>query len=146
MKLVIKREVLDTILARCVEGYPYETAGLMLGYSGNRKVVDSLPTANIHEGDRRVRYRIDPMEYYRAEKTAEERGLQVVGVYHSHPDVAARPSAYDLEYALPGWSYLIVSVTKGKVLDYASWHVVDRKGFKEYLREDLALVNSAKPE
>ncbi|MEM1965713.1 MAG: M67 family metallopeptidase [Candidatus Caldarchaeum sp.] len=141
MKLFIKRKVLDTILTRCVEGYPYETAGLMLGYGGSRKAVDSLPTANVHEGDRRVRYRIDPMEYYRAEKTAEERGLQVVGVYHSHPDVAARPSAYDLEYAMPGWSYLIVSVTKSRVLEYTSWYVLERNGQKEYVEEDLTIID-----
>ncbi len=140
MNLFIKRVVLDAILARCVESYPYEAVGLMLGRLADRKVVDALSMKNVYEGDRRVRYMIDPMEYYRAEKTAEERGLEVVGVYHSHPDVAAKPSTYDLEYALTGWSYLIVSVTQGRVLDYVSWRIVERDGAKIYLRESVNVL------
>jgi len=137
VKIVFKKGVLNVIFKRCVDGYPYETAGLMLGSLDDRVVVDSMPTSNVHEDNRRVRYRIDPIEYYRVEKYAAARGLEVVGVYHSHPDVAPRPSQYDLEYALPGWSYLIVSVTEGRVLDYACWRALERNGVKEYLREIL---------
>jgi proteasome lid subunit RPN8/RPN11 len=139
MKLVVKRRVFEEIAKRCIEGYPYETAGLMFGDLGSRLVLDIYPVQNIHEHDRRVRYRIDPMEYYRAEKTAEEKGMTIVGVYHSHPNVAARPSAYDLEYALPPWSYLILSVNHEKVLEYASWRAVQNNGEKKFLQEEVVV-------
>jgi proteasome lid subunit RPN8/RPN11 len=55
------------------------------------------------------------------ERDADKRGLQVLGIYHSHPDVAARPSQFDLDHAWPNLSYLIVSVCKGKAVETNSW-------------------------
>lgn len=135
MKLVIKRGALEEIIRRCVDSYPYETAGLMLGK--DNIVFEALHLRNVHEDDHRVRYRLDPMEYYAAEKTAEAKGYEVLGVYHSHPDVPAVPSQYDLQYALPPWSYLIVSVTSGKHLGYNGWKAVERDGIKRFEKLDL---------
>ncbi|MCS7138345.1 MAG: M67 family metallopeptidase [Candidatus Caldarchaeum sp.] len=132
--MIIERGVLERIFKSCETGYPYEVAGLMLSNSGGR-VVEILPVSNVHEDDRRVRYRVDPMEYYRAEKKAEELGLQVVGVFHSHPDHPAQPSRYDLEHALPGWFYLIVSVYGGRVSGYACWLAVENSGGKRFVQE-----------
>jgi proteasome lid subunit RPN8/RPN11 len=139
VKITFKREALDKILNYLVEGYPFEAAGLMLSGQGARKVVDFIPVKNVHKGDIRVRYAVDPLEYYRAEKQAEEMGLEIIGVCHSHPDVAPRPSAYDLEYALPGWSYLIASVTKGRALGYACWRAVEKEGVKQFAEEEIDL-------
>ena len=121
--LKLNREVLDRILRHCVESYPYECCGLMLGREdeGGKIVVDVVRVRNVHEEDRRVRYMIDPMEYYEVERQAEQRGLKVVGIYHSHPNVPARPSQYDLNHSFPWYSYLIVSVSGEKVNEYRSW-------------------------
>src|SRR5258707_15394364 len=67
------------------------------------------------------RYLIDPLTYVKIERDADKRGLQVLGIYHSHPDVAARPSQFDLDHAWPNLSYLIVSVCKGKAVESNSW-------------------------
>ncbi|MCS7110240.1 MAG: M67 family metallopeptidase [Candidatus Caldarchaeum sp.] len=140
MKLVVKRKVFEEILQRCVDGYPYETAGLMLGFMAPAGIVEIIPVKNVHQQDRRVRYLVDPIEYYNAEKTAEAKGLEVVGVYHSHPDHPPRPSAYDLEYALPPWYYLIISVTAGKPLGYGLWRAVEKKGVKSFEEQKFEVV------
>ncbi|MCX8200597.1 MAG: M67 family metallopeptidase [Candidatus Caldarchaeum sp.] len=140
MKLLVRRKIFEEILQRCVDGYPYETAGLMLGFMAPAEVIEIVSVRNVHEGDRRVRYLVDPIEYYNAEKTAEAKGLEVVGVYHSHPDHPARPSAYDLEYALPPWYYLIVSVTAGKAVEYKCWRAVEKNGVKSFQEQNFEVV------
>jgi proteasome lid subunit RPN8/RPN11 len=72
----------------------------------------------------------------RGERYARERGLEVVGNYHSHPDDRAVPSQFDLDHAWPTWSYIIVSVREGTALDLRSWEMeTDRSRFNE---EELA--------
>ena len=73
----------------------------------------------------RNRYLIDPLAYLKIEREADKRGLDVLGIYHSHPDVAARPSQFDLDHAWPNFSYLIVSVVKGKAVESNSWRLRD---------------------
>ena len=52
-------------------------------------------------------------------------GSSSVGFFHSHPDVPARPSAYDQEPAWPWYSYLIVSVIKGEADEVLNWKLKD---------------------
>lgn len=64
---------------------------------------------------------IDPMEYMRVEDEATARGDMVVGVYHSHPDAPAIPSNYDHLHAVPFLSYVIMSISRGKVVEISAW-------------------------
>ena len=67
-----------------------------------------------------------------AEKAAREKGIDVVGWYHSHPDHPAAPSQYDQDHAWPWYSYIIVSVHTGVPQDMTSWRLKDdRSGFLE---------------
>ncbi|MCG8604725.1 M67 family metallopeptidase, partial [bacterium] len=67
-----------------------------------------------------------------AEKFARERGMDIVGFYHSHPNADARPSKYDLEHGWPWYSYVIVSVRSGHAGDLTSWKLrEDRRQFDE---------------
>jgi proteasome lid subunit RPN8/RPN11 len=64
------------------------------------------------------------------ERAAMQKGLDVVGFYHSHPDEAAVPSGYDLDHAWPIYSYIIVSVGEGNARDLRSWEMEgDRSKF-----------------
>ena len=72
------------------------------------------------------RYSIEAKDYANAELEAAKRDLSLVGVFHSHPDHPARPSVYDREHAWPFYSYVIVSIAKGKAVDMTSW-VLDEK-------------------
>lgn len=91
----------------------------MLGKAGI--VTEVVAAGNERTDSARNRYLIDPLAYMKIERDADKRGLQVLGIYHSHPDVAARPSQFDLDHALPVFSYLIVSVCKGKAVETNSW-------------------------
>ncbi|MCY7345858.1 MAG: M67 family metallopeptidase, partial [Pyrinomonadaceae bacterium] len=83
---------------------------------------------------------ITPKDVMRAERYAREKKLDVVGYYHSHPDHPARPSQFDLDHALPVWSYIIVSIENGKAVDVRAWEMEnDRSKFneEEIRREEL---------
>ena len=85
------------------------------------------------DGEARTRYAIAPEDYLAAERRARVEGLEIVGVYHSHPDVAARPSAYDTEHAWPGYRYLIVSVVAGQAREARVFELQpNRDGFNEH--------------
>ena len=69
------------------------------------------------------RYRLDPRDFIAADDDARRDGLDVVGIWHSHPDCPARPSRTDLESAWEGYSYLIVGVTGAGAVDFHSWRL-----------------------
>ena len=96
-------------------------------------VTETYPISNAREeGAKRNRFLIRPEELMRGEKYAREKGLQVVGFYHSHPDDRAVPSPYDLEHAWPTYSYIVVSVQQGRAVDLRSWQMeADRSRFNE---------------
>ncbi|MDR2612202.1 MAG: M67 family metallopeptidase [Deltaproteobacteria bacterium] len=122
--------------------YPYECCGLILGPlpgpSGGgpgdvRRAARLVPLENAREGEkRRRRFHIDPLDFLRAEREAVSAGLEILGVYHSHPDHPARPSDHDLRQALPFYSYVIVAVEKGRARELTSWRLsADRATFGE---------------
>jgi len=116
--------------------YPFECCGLMLGRfeSDGRKIVaETYPISNAREEEaKRNRFLIRPEELMRGEKYAREKGLDVVGFYHSHPDERAVPSKYDLDHAWPTYSYIVVSVEKGEFVDLRSWEMEpDRSRFNQ---------------
>src|SRR3712207_5283551 len=82
--------------------YPNETCGLLLGRDedGLRTISVLMPVENSFEtGEQYHRYLITPQAMLRAERLARQEGLDVLGVYHSHPDAPPRPSEYDREHA-----------------------------------------------
>ncbi|CAN5266656.1 M67 family metallopeptidase [soil metagenome] len=117
------------------ETYPEECSGVIVGMDvGEMKiVVDVWRAENTFEEDERGhRFLIDPKEYIAFEKRAGERDMDILGVYHSHPDHPAKPSDYDREHAWPGWSYVIASVSENGVEDMRSWLLKDdRSGYKD---------------
>jgi len=119
------------------ETYPDECCGILLGTSdGNvRNVQSTVRCGNTRTDSPENRYHIDPRELVRAQREAHERGLDIVGFYHSHPDHPARWSPTDFEEAhWIGCSYVITSVENGKATVTNSFALT---GTKE---EDKALV------
>ena len=116
--------------------YPFECCGLLIGnFDGQsgKTVAEVFPIENAkEESARHNRSLITPQDLMRGERYARESKLEVVGNYHSHPDHPARPSQFDLDHALPVWSYVIVSILKGEAADLRSWQMeVDRTKFNE---------------
>jgi proteasome lid subunit RPN8/RPN11 len=133
--------VLEEIRQHLVSAYPNEGCGFLVGREAGRgaqqepvAVTHQLPVTNRRDQERaaRTRYLISPEDFMVAEREASARGLQVVGTYHSHPDVAALPSTYDREQAWPWYRYLIVSVGRGRVREERLWQLADdRSAFVE---------------
>ena len=132
--ITISQQNIDAIKAHAETEYPHECGGLLLGHlaADNAKtVVETLPMENTADVERRHdRVLIEPRALMLADRKARERGLDVIGYYHSHPEDEAVPSQFDLDHALPVWSYIIVSVRRGKAVDWHSWEMEnDRSKF-----------------
>ena len=98
------------------EAYPHESCGVLLGWAdGDERVVARVVRCgNTRSDSPRDRYGIDLREVLRAERQGRERGEDIVGFYHSHPDHPARWSATDLAEAhWVGCSYVITGVERG---------------------------------
>ncbi len=135
MRLEIPGDLLAQIQAHGEAHYPEEGAGFLLGHAQGevRQVSRLLPLTNAREAEaRRTRYLIGPQDLLRGELEAERQGLELVGVFHSHPDHPALPSEFDRQWALPWFSYLITSVRGSKAAESRSWRLdEDRQGFSE---------------
>jgi proteasome lid subunit RPN8/RPN11 len=107
------------------EGYPREGCGLLLGRPGADGVLvdEVLQVRNAVAGSGRDRYELDPQDLLRADMQARERGSDIVGIWHTHPDHPAQPSPTDREQAWSGWVYLILSVTAEGVQAMRAWRL-----------------------
>ncbi len=129
--LVISEHLLRRVSAHVEGTYPEEGAGFLLGSDGVVREVFPLSNAR-EEGARHNRYLITPEDYLNAEKRAAELGMDLVGVFHSHPDCPNVPSEYDREWAQPFFSYLITRVDRGRAVSHRSWRLAeDRSRYDE---------------
>lgn len=134
-------DVLTSIRRHAETTYPEECCGLLLGRlrrtsgaaptTGENEVVAARGVENRNANRRVDRYVIDPNDYRTVDREARERNLDIVGIYHSHPDHPAEPSSTDLEQAtFPGYSYVIVSVVDGQSEEMTAWTLApDRSRF-----------------
>ena len=107
--LELPQSVVDEVVARAVEEYPYESCGLLAGPPGGGVVTRFYRCRNAAESARV--YTVDPGDHLRAERDAEARGWEIIGVVHSHTHTAAFPSPTDVGQAPdPAWHYAIVSL------------------------------------
>ncbi len=133
--VVLNEQFISLITAHAERDYPHECGGMLIGKFDNDKktVYEVFPLENAREEEaRHNRVLILPADVLKAERYAREKKLDVIGYYHSHPESPAVPSQYDLDHALPVWSYVIASVFKRKVADIRSWEMEnDRSKFNE---------------
>jgi proteasome lid subunit RPN8/RPN11 len=142
--LLLSRAVEREIREWGAKDYPNETCGAMLGVDGERREVRELfPLVNRRDDSPRNRFSVTADDFRAAERAAAERGLDLVGWYHSHPDHPARPSEFDREHAWPWYSYVIVSVAQGQPQDMTSWRLADDRS--HYDPEEIAAGAQARP-
>lgn len=128
MKITIPVQVMAEIQTHGEKLYPEEGAGLILGSIEDeiREARRVLPMPNYFDSNERERrYRLDPREILQAEELAEQLGLEVIGVFHSHPDHPPAPSQYDLEWAVPWYLYLITSIEGGTASESRVWRMLE---------------------
>jgi proteasome lid subunit RPN8/RPN11 len=114
--------------------YPYECCGFLIGTSGEGiKSVDRIQIAENRRHDSPAnRYLITPEQFREIESALRSSDDEIIGFFHSHPDVEARPSTYDRDHAWPWYSYVIVSVNDGSSDVFTSWRLEDdRSSFRE---------------
>ena len=117
-------------------GYPSETCGILIGRCDDEEAeVEEVTAArNLNVERARDRYELDPAALLVADEAARNRGLEIIGVWHSHPDHPAVPSETDRAQAWRGWSYVIVSVSRGGVEDLRSWRLNGADFVEERIR------------
>jgi proteasome lid subunit RPN8/RPN11 len=111
------------IEAHAVEAYPNECCGAMLGVTdGDAKTVrEALRLENSFAGAQAARYELRPEDLLAADSAARARGLDLIGIYHSHPDCDAYFSKTDLENSCPWYSFVVLSVKQGAFDHANSW-------------------------
>jgi len=144
MSLVLNTQLLSEIHAHGEAAYPEEGAGLLLGaVEGEQRIAHAiLPLTNARESAaRHNRYLITPNDMLHGEQEAIRRGLDVIGVFHSHPDHLNRPSEFDRDWALPWFSYVITSIEGGKAIASRSWKLAEDRSqfFEETILAEVAL-------
>jgi len=110
--LRITSAVIEQIGQHVIAGYPYEACGLLVGTTTSAEVLEFHPTDNDAKSARV--YTLNPKQHLLIERDAEDRGLEVIGVVHSHTHTEAYPSPTDVAQAPdPTWHYMIVTVKRG---------------------------------
>jgi proteasome lid subunit RPN8/RPN11 len=131
---------LKQIYAHAKETYPYECCGFLLGsFEGGGLVRRVCPTAN-QTRDRTDRFIISGEEFAQTHFAAEEAGLEIIGLYHSHPDWPPIPSQTDIDDAWDEVYHLIVSVYKGRPLNTNIWRLAG-EGLRRFEWVPLEIVD-----
>jgi proteasome lid subunit RPN8/RPN11 len=135
--LILPHAIHDKIAAHGTASYPNEGCGLLLGTAedGHNEVIEAVALPNVWpaESEKPERFRIAEDDWLDVELEAMSNGLDVIGIFHSHPDHPPVASPRDLAWASwPGYSYLITQVVGGKPGVSRSWQLAaDRSGFVE---------------
>jgi proteasome lid subunit RPN8/RPN11 len=162
----LSQKHLQAIRAHAESTYPEECCGIVLGYlaSEGKIVVEVMPTENAWNteagaeflGERTAEskrrqyamsttgYTYAPEVMLKTQKEARDRSLNIIGIFHSHPDHPAIPSECvgvarrrHRLYAWQGYSYIIVTVQNGKAGELRSWSLDDTHQFQAEAIENI---------
>ena len=132
--LKLTRTDYEAIRRHGEETYPNECCGILLGRfeeDGSRVVTSTARCGNTRTDSAHNRYNIDPKELVRIQREGRDRGEDIVGFYHSHPDHPAH---------WIGCSYVITSVEKGKAGLTNSFELTGTDENDKRLRDEIVSV------
>ena len=123
MKLIIEPTAAETMKQHAIKDFPDECCGFLYGRESDeeRIITAAVPVENKKEGDKKRRFEISGIDYMKAEQHALKNKIDLLGVYHSHPQHPAIASEHDLKQAMPFFSYVILSVMDREIDDIKSW-------------------------
>lgn len=106
--------------------FPNECCGAMLGSAnGDAKTVTiAVPLENAFAGPQAARYELRPEDLLAADREARRQGLDLIGIFHSHPDCDAYFSETDLKNSCPWYSFVVLSIKNGE-FDHAASFLPD---------------------
>lgn len=137
MVVRIHKQAFDGMIKDSEQGYPYEVCGVMIGKENeiyhfkkckNLVNEDDVETEwksekNLDKSRMKDRFELDPKGFMEADNWARENGLEILGIYHSHPDHPSKPSETDREVASPFWGYIIFSIQNSKFDNASLWYI-----------------------
>lgn len=149
MSLKLSVEHVRLICTHAENTYPQECCGLLVGrlHQDDKILVEVVSAENTWseaaardfqavstkanlEGNKNTYYTIAPEVMLQVQKQARDRQLDIIGVYHSHPNHPAIPSEFDRVCAWQTYSYIIVSVAQAKAGELLSWSLDDNYQFQ----------------
>ncbi|MGI8746544.1 MAG: Mov34/MPN/PAD-1 family protein [Bryobacteraceae bacterium] len=123
----------DRIVAHAEAVYPKECCGVMLGSA--RQVTEAVPLPNVYTGPQEDFFVMDPKDLHRVDEHARKSGMEILGIFHSHPNCDAYFSKRDLENSCPWFSYVVLSIKNGR-FDHANSYRPDDEQ-KDAPKEEL---------
>ena len=117
----IERGAWDAMVAHAESLFPNECCGAMLGAvdGDSKRVRVAVPIENAFHGSQAARYELRPEDLLAAEREARKNGMDLIGIFHSHPDCDAYFSETDLKNSCPWYSFVVLSVKAGR-FDHAN--------------------------
>jgi proteasome lid subunit RPN8/RPN11 len=123
--LLFTDRALAEMVAHAYVGYPEEACGLLGGDPLTGRVSVFYPCGNAARSSRV--YTVEPRDHLHADRDAEARGLEIIGVFHSHTHTEPYPSPTDVEQVPdPSWHYVIVSL-KREAPEIRSYRIADER-------------------
>ena len=112
----VDKSAWDVMVAHARSTFPNECCGAMLGGvdGENKHVSEAVPLENAFTGVQHERYELRPEDLLKADREARSRGLDLVGIFHSHPDCDAYFSETDLKNSCPWYSFVVLSIKQGE--------------------------------
>lgn len=140
MSLIISQDLHHEIRTYLEGAFPHEGGGFLIGdLDGDSRIAQEVrfEENKFDTEEQYHRYLMEKGAFQAAEDYADEKGLTLIGYFHSHPNHPAIPSEYDREHALPNFLYLIVSVREGVAAESKTWILnPDRAKFNEITLEE----------
>lgn len=150
--LKLTQEQFEQIISQGLEGKPLEICGFLVGKGagkGKSKGKEVLEVIPVESDDKSaLTYRMNPLQQMRAERDVRERGLEIIGIYHTHPATEPYPSKTDVaqahwdgtdELLFPGYSYLIVSLRDPERPEPRSYQITGRNIPADIIEETVII-------
>lgn len=121
MVVRLTRDQVERMVAQAQAEAPNECCGVLLGRGDI--VEEVFAGRNVHETPR-IRYTMHSEDLLRVIRLQDERGWDLVGIYHSHPETKPEPSATDKSLAMyPDARYVIVSLRNPRHPEVRAWRI-----------------------
>jgi len=132
-RFLISESLFKELILHCKEVYPEEACGILSGKKG--RVEEIFKMTNIEHSP--VSYLMDSKEQFKVMKEMRLRGLEMLGIYHSHTASEAYPSAKDISLAFYDVAYVIVSLMREEPV-VRVFRIINQQEVKEINLEIIA--------
>ena len=120
LKLEIPNNIFQQMVTQAKELAPVEVCGILAGSNG--KVEKLYKMTNVDNSS--THYMMEPKEQFATVKDIRSAGLEMLAIYHSHPETPARPSVEDIKLAFtPNVIYVIVSLQSTNGSQVKGFHI-----------------------